>query len=429
MQKIENRLIKEKVYIEKLESGFTIYCIPKKNTKKKYAICGVGYGSNNNHFIIEKEKNNKEMTIPDGVAHYLEHKMFEQKSGVNSLDSLSSLGVDANAYTTNDHTAYLFECTDNFEKALDELLDYVQNPYFTDENVEKERGIISQEIKMYEDDPDWKVYINCMNALYVNNPIKIDVAGSVESIKRINKEILYECYNNFYVPENMVLILVGDFNPKNIIREAKEKIIIKNRTKAKLIKLPEPLEINKKEIIEKMDISIPIFTIGYKVNLNEEEKIKRSVAIEILLEIIFGLSSDTYQELYKKGYIYENLVTSFEWSNADYAHILIQGKSFNLDKIKNIINEKIEEIKNKGISEEIFEMAKRKTYGLYVREFNDVSSEATIFITNYFKQIIPFDYIEEFKNISKEYLMDVLKEVFEESKEVVSIIMPKMNVK
>ena len=171
MQVIENKLIHEKVYIEKLDSGFTIMCIPKENTKKKYAVCAVGYGSNYNNFY--KKNENREVRIPDGVAHYLEHKMFEQSNGINSLDALTSLGVEANAYTTNDHTAYLFECVNNYDEALDELLSYVQNPYFTDENVEKERGIISQEINMYDDDPDWKVYINCMKALYKINPIKI----------------------------------------------------------------------------------------------------------------------------------------------------------------------------------------------------------------------------------------------------------------
>ena len=423
MQIIENKLIKEKVYIEKLESGFTIFCIPKKNTKKKYAVCGVGYGSNYNHFIIENEK--KEIKIPDGVAHYLEHKMFEQENGTNSLDRLSSLGVDANAYTTNDHTAYLFECTNNFEEGLEELLNYVQNPYFTDENIEKERGIISQEIKMYEDDPDWKVYINCMNALYKNNTIKIDVAGSVDSIKKINKETLYQCYNNFYVPENMVLIIVGNFEPNEIIQKVRKKITIKNKNKAQIIKQSEPMEINNKEIIEKMDISIPIFTIGYKVNPVVKEKVKRTICIEILLEIIFGISSDTYNELYKNGFIYENLTTSFEWSTEEYAHILIQGKSFDFSKVKDTINKKIDEIKNTGINDDIFEMAKRKVYGLYVREFNDISSEAMIFTVNYFKQVNPFDYIEEFKNISKEYLINVLNEVFMESNEVISVIIPK----
>ena len=163
MQIIENLKIKEKVYTEKLENGLTVMIIPKENTRKKYIMWGVNFGSIDNHFIDPKTK--QEVNIPDGVAHFLEHKMFEQESGKNSLDALSELGVDANAYTTTNHTAYLFECTENFFPALDELMDYVQHPYFTDENVEKEKGIISQEIMMYDDYPEWAVYMNAIRAM------------------------------------------------------------------------------------------------------------------------------------------------------------------------------------------------------------------------------------------------------------------------
>ena len=324
MQIIENKLIKEKVYIEKLENGLTIMCIPKENTRKKYAVISVGFGSNDNKFKVKSE--NEETEIPDGVAHFLEHKLFEQEGGENSLDVLSSLGVDANAYTTNDHTAYLFECTNNFEPALEELLKYVQAPYFTDENVEKEKGIIAQEINMYDDEPEWKAYINCMKAMYKINPIRIDVAGSVESIQKITKETLYKCYNNFYVPENMVLVLTGNIEPEKEIEKIKSKITMKNKLQAKLITKPEPEEINQKQITAQMDISIPIFAIGYKVKPIEKEKVKRSLGIEIILEMLFGTSSECYKELYEKGLIYDILMANFEWAR-DYAHILIQGKT------------------------------------------------------------------------------------------------------
>ena len=220
MQIIENDLIKEKVYIEKLDNGLTLMCIPKKNALKKYIITGINYGSNDNKFEVD----NKKIEIPEGVAHSLDHKMFEQANVKNSLDVLSSLGVNANAFTTNDYTAYLFGCTDNFYEALDELLDYVQNPYFTDENVEKERGIIRQEIQMYKDDPYSEIYMNAMRALYKVNPIRIDIAGTVESIEKIDKEVLYECYNNFYVPENMAIVVSGDFVPEDVFKEIKARL-------------------------------------------------------------------------------------------------------------------------------------------------------------------------------------------------------------
>ena len=188
MQIIENSHVKEKLYIEKLDNGLTVMIFPKKGIQKKYVMFATHYGSVDNKFIIPGEE---EITsVPDGIAHYLEHKMFEQKNGKNSLDVLTALGVNANAYTTTNYTTYLFEATDNFYEALDELMDYVQNPYFTDENVEKERGIISQEINMYNDYPEWEVYMNALRCMYKVNPINIDIAGTVESIKEIDKEIL-----------------------------------------------------------------------------------------------------------------------------------------------------------------------------------------------------------------------------------------------
>jgi len=167
MQIIENSIVKEKLYIEKLENGMTVMIMPKKNIQKKYVIWGTHYGSIDHTFVVSGQE--KETKVPDGVAHFLEHKMFEQPDGTNSLDTLSAMGVSANAYTTGDHTAYLFECTENFYEGLDELMSYVQNPHFTDENVEKEKGIIGQEIDMYDDHPYWKCYKNLMNCLYKNN--------------------------------------------------------------------------------------------------------------------------------------------------------------------------------------------------------------------------------------------------------------------
>ena len=193
MQVFENNRLNEKYYLEKLDNGLNVIIFPKKGLLKKYITWGVNYGSIDSHFKIDGE----EIIVPDGIAHYLEHKLFEQKSGVNSLDALTRIGVDPNAYTTNDHTAYLFSCIDNFYEGLDEFMDYVQNPYFTDENVEKEKGIIGQEITMYDDSPDWKLYISALQAMYKNNPVRIDIAGTKESIAPITKEHLYLCYNTF----------------------------------------------------------------------------------------------------------------------------------------------------------------------------------------------------------------------------------------
>ncbi|MCI9365120.1 MAG: insulinase family protein [Clostridia bacterium] len=260
MKTIENNKVKEKLYIEKLENGLTVMILPRKNVRKKYIICGPNFGSIDNNFIIPGEK--ESIKIPDGVAHFLEHKMFEQKSGINSLDTLTAIGVNANAYTTNDHTAYLYEATDNFYDALDEYMNYIQNPYYTDENVEKEKGIIAQEIKMYEDYPEWQVYLNAIKCMYKNFPIRLDIAGTVESISGITKEMLYKCYDNFYTPANMAMVICGDFEPEKILEEIKKRITIKeNKELPKRIYPNEPEEIAQKDIEVNMNLSNPIFAI------------------------------------------------------------------------------------------------------------------------------------------------------------------------
>lgn len=426
MQIIENSKVKEKVYIEKLDNGLTVMIIPKKGVQKKYMIWGTNYGSNDNEFIVPGEQ--EKTTVPNGVAHFLEHKMFEQENGTNSLDVLTSLGVDANAYTTNDHTAYLFECTDNFYEAMDELMDYVQHPYFTDENVEKEKGIIGQEIMMYDDYPEWRVYLNAMEAMYHNNPIKIDIVGTIETISKIDKEILYKCYETFYNPSNMAMVICGDFEPEKLIEEVKKRLIDKKSNgKIERIFQEEPEEIVKEKIEQKLEVSQPLYTIGIKdkidnvENSNKTDIVKKHIAIEILLNIIMGRSSKLYKELYNEGLIYSGASLDYEFSKT-YAHILIAGQSTDPEKLYEKFKLRVKELNENGIDENDFERNKKMIYGGYVKEYNDVTDIARMFLADYFKGINSFDYIEEINSINVEYLNQVLKDVFKENKMVLSIV-------
>lgn len=424
MKIIESSKIKEKAYIEKLENGMKVIIVPKQNTKKKYVIWGTHFGSIDNHFIMPQT--GEEIYIPDGVAHFLEHKMFEQPNGTNSLDTLMALGIDANAYTTNDHTAYLFECTNHFEEGFNELMDYVQHPYFTEQNVEKEKGIIGQEINMYDDDPGWQLYMNAMDCLYKENPIKIDIAGTIESISKITKDVLYKCYNTFYHPSNMTMVLCGDFVPEQILNEIKKRLLPKeNQTEIKRIYTPKENKINQKEKTAEMEVSLPIFMIGYKdIDESKENKIQKHIAIEILLNMIIGKSSNLYQELYEKGTILAQPDLDYEFSN-EYAHILISGASKEPKTIKQKIEEAIENMKKNGIEEEHFNRIKKKIYGDYVVEYNSVSEIARMFLADSLKGINSFDYIEEFETVTKEYTQNVLENVFKTENEVISIINPK----
>ena len=424
MQIIENTKVKEKLYIEKLENGLTVMIIPKKGITKKYAIWGTHYGSIDNNFLAPGET--EAIKVPDGIAHFLEHKMFEQENGTNSLDTLTSIGANANAYTTNDHTAYLFECTDNFEAAFDELADYIQHPYFTDENVEKEKGIIGQEIMMYDDYPEWVIYINAMKAMYKNNPVKLDIAGSIESISKIDKDILYKCYNTFYNPSNMVLVLCGDFDVEQMIEDVKKRLLpVKANGQIKRIYPEEPDEIVQKQIEAEMEVSMPSFMIGYKVKLEPEENVvKKHIAIEILLNLIAGKSSNFYKKMYDQGFLQSPLDLDFEFTE-NYSHVLIGGQSKNPKKVLEELNKEILETKKQGINKEDFERIKKMIYGEYVKEYNEVGNIARMFISDYFKGINSFEYLENYNQITKEYVNQVLKEIFIEEKQVISIINPK----
>lgn len=422
MREIENKNIKEKCYMEKLENGLQVIIIPKKEIQKKYIIWATKFGSIDNTFI--DSTTGEKVVIPDGVAHFLEHKMFEQKNGVDSLYVLMALGLDANAYTTNDHTAYLFECTDHFYEGLDELMDYVQNPYFTDQNVEKEKGIIGQEIGMYDDDPGWQLYINAMDCLYEKNPIKVDTAGTVETISGINPEMLYKCYNTFYHPSNMVLTVVGDFEPEAILAEIKKRLK-DNEARGEITRIypEEKLEINKKYVEKEMEVSLPLFMIGFKDNIKDKynEVVKRHITIEIILNMLIGKSSNLYNELYKEGYLLSQPDLEYEFGN-EYSHVLIGGQSKDPQKVYEKIAEKIQEMKNNDINVQEFNRIKKKIYGDYAVEYNNVADIGRMFTSDYIKGINSFEYMDKFEEIDAEYAKQVLKEIFTEDKMIMSVI-------
>ena len=421
MQIIENSKVKEKLYIEKLENGLTVMIIPKKGIQKKYIIWGTNYGSNDSTFVVPGETNITE--VPKGVAHFLEHKLFEQENGKNSLDVLTTLGVSANAYTTNNHTAYLYECTDNFYEALDEFMDYVQHPYFTDENVEKEKGIIGQEIMMYDDYPEWKVYLNALECMYHNNPVKLDITGTIETINKIDKEILYKCYNTFYNPSNMAMVVSGDFEPEKLLEEI-EKRLIQNKSNGEIKRIyeEEPKEIVKQKIEQNMEVSKPLYTIGIKdIPPEQKEKIRKHISIEILLNILIGGSSELYRKLYNIGNSYSVPSVEYEFDKT-YAHILITGQSNNPEELFEMFKEKVKEYIRNGIDSKEFERNRRMIYGEYVKEYNDVTDISRMFLSDYFKGINSFDYLEEINTVNVEYLNQVLKDVFNEKNMVLSIV-------
>ncbi len=422
MKVIESLKIKEKVYIEQFENGLTVLLVPKTTTNKKYAIWGTHFGSIDNHFIMPETK--EEVYVPDGVAHFLEHKMFEQENGKNSLDTLMALGVDANAYTTNDHTAYLFEATQHFEEALEELMDYVQHPYFTDENVEKEKGIIAQEIGMYDDDPAWQLYMNALDCLYKENAIKIDIAGTVESISKIDKEVLYKCYNTFYHPSNMVMVVCGNFEVEEMLKKIKAKLIEKPKQgEIKRIYAPAEKEIHKPYKETQMEVSQPAFIVGFKDRVEAENMVQRHIAIEILMNMLLGKSSPLYQQLYQEGILLAQPDLDYEFTK-EYAHVLFSGQSKEPKKVQEALLKEIQRQKE-NFDQTHFERMKKKVYGDYVVEYNNIADIARMLLADYLKQIQSFDYIEQFQSVTPEYTKQILQEVFDEKKCILSVVKAK----
>ncbi|WP_332869423.1 EF-P 5-aminopentanol modification-associated protein YfmH [Clostridioides difficile] len=428
MEKIVNDILKEEVYYEKLQNGLDVYFMPKRGFMKKYAILATNYGSNDLEFVPIGE--DKKIRVNEGIAHFLEHKMFEQPDGGDAFDKFSKLGVNANAFTNFTMTAYLFSATENFYESLEHLIDYVQTPYFTDENVEKEKGIIAQEIKMYNDDPDWNVYFNCLKAMYVNYPARIDIAGTVDSIYKITKEELYKCYNTFYNPGNMALFFVGDLDVEKVIDVTKKSNNYKVDKLSKSIERfypEEPESVKEKEVIEKFPISMPMFNIGFKdsnVGLKGKELLRKEIVTDILVGMLFKKGSKLYEDLYMQGLINENFGAGFS-SQVDYAFSIIAGDSKEPKKVKEIILDYIEKSKKEGLSKEEFERTKKKKIGSFIKCFDSINFIGNSFISYVFKDINLLDYLDVIKDITFEEVEERLKEHFKEEYCVISIVEPK----
>ena len=300
-------------------------------------------------------------------------------------------------------------------------MDYVQHPYFTDENVEKEKGIIGQEIMMYDDYPEWKVYLNTLEAMYHNHPVKLDITGTIETISYIDKEVLYKCYNTFYNPSNMVLVVCGDFKPEEILEEIKSRLLPREAAgEIKRIYPEEPKEVVKNYVEQNMEVSMPLFTIGIK-DTPSEEKVKKHIAIEVLLNMLLGRSSKLYKELYNKGIILAQPSLEYEFTD-DYAHILITGQATEPEKVFDSLKQEISNLKENGLNEEEFGRIKKMIYGGYVKEYNDVAETARMFLADYFKGINSFDYIDEVESVKVEYGLQVLKETFKNENMVLSVV-------
>ncbi|MGO1528243.1 MAG: EF-P 5-aminopentanol modification-associated protein YfmH [Senegalia sp. (in: firmicutes)] len=424
---VKNDILKEESYLHVLDNGLKVYFIPKPGFTKKYAIFSTNYGSNDNEFVPIGEK--ESIKVPEGIAHFLEHKLFEEKDG-NIFNEFSKLGSSVNAFTNFNQTAYLFSCTDNFYKNLELLVSFVESPYFTDENVNKEKGIIAQEIKMYDDNPGWKVFFNALKAMYHNHPVREDIAGTVESIEDIDKETLYKCYNTFYHPSNMILSIVGDVDFEKAI-ETIEKNIKKDReskiSKVEGIYPDEPKEIQERYIEDSLSVSIPLFNIGFKdidVGYDGDELLKKEIVSNLLLDMIFGESTEFYRDMYEEGLINNSFSSQFVASKT-YAHSIIGGESEKPKEVLDKIIEYINRLKEDGLNEEDFERIKNKMIGHHIMSFDSLEYIANSFIKYEFQNSSLFNYINILKDIKFKDIEKRIKEHFTDENYILSVIKPK----
>ena len=421
---IEYKNLNEVVYSYTHKSGLKAFVIPKKGYLKKYATFATHYGSVNNRFSLNESNNVIE--IPDGVAHFLEHKLFEQKDG-SVMDKFSKLGSNPNAYTSFAQTVYLFSCTERFKENLKLLLDFVQNPYITDESIEKERHIIAQEIKMYEDNANWRVFFNLLDALYKKHPVKVNIAGSIESISKIDRDVLYTCYDTFYHPSNMLLLVVGDVDPKEVFMQIDEGISkYDKKPDIKRLFPKEQEAINTDYVEQKLAVSIPIFQMGFKdtnFQTGGIESLKREVAVKISLGMLMGRSSEFYNRLYKEGLI--NNTFGFDYTiEEDYAYSAFGGESQDPFLVKEKLIKKIEELQNNGLNRDDYERVKRAMNGRFIKQLNSVEGISPMFISVHFRGANMFDYFKVYSEISFEYVEKMFKQHFNIDKLALSVIRP-----
>ena len=416
----------EELYYTTHSSRLGIYIIPKKDYSKTYAIFGTRYGSVDSKFVVPGESELTE--VPDGIAHYLEHKMFDQPDGSNVFDKFSKYGGNANAFTSFNITAYLFSATSNIEENIETLMDYVQSPYFTEESVQKEQGIIGQEIRMYDDSGSWKLFFNFLNCLYKEHPVKKEIAGTVESISHITPEYLYKCYDTFYNLSNMSIVVVGNVDPVKISKVI-ENGVKKNEPfeeKIKKVYPTEPDEVAKQYAEQSLSVAMPLFMTGFKDTNNGfggDELLKKSIETNIILKMLFGRSSKFYKSLYEKGLI--NNRFSLEYTmQPDYAYSSIDGESSDPKAVYEAVINEVEETRKNGLSKEDFERIKKVVWGEYIRSQNDVEDYAVTFLQMLFMDIDYFNFYDVYKTITFEDVQKRFEEHFVKEHSALSVINP-----
>ncbi|WP_282171601.1 EF-P 5-aminopentanol modification-associated protein YfmH [Cytobacillus firmus] len=428
MDKITFDQLQEELYYEKLENGLDVYILPKKGFNKTYATFTTKYGSIDNHFLPPGKE--EYVKVPDGIAHFLEHKLFEKEDG-DVFQQFSKQGASANAFTSFTRTAYLFSSTSNVEMNLETLIDFVQDPYFTEKTVEKEKGIIGQEITMYDDNPDWRLYFGLIENMFKNHPVKIDIAGTIESISHITKDMLYECYETFYHPSNMLLFIVGPVDPDQIMTQVRD-----NQSKKDYKEMPEikrqfeeePSEAAKKKKVLEMNVQTSKCLVGIKsstANQSGKEMLKNELSLNVLLDILFGKSSEQYSTLYSEGLIDDTF--SFDYTQEQgFGFAMVGGDTNDPDRLAETLQKMLLDAREKGtISQETLDRTKKKKIGAFLRAVNSPEYIANQFTRYAFNEMDLFDVVPTLESITLEDVENAAGNLISEERFTVCQVVPK----
>lgn len=410
--KVHNyELIDEKVYEHKLDNGLKLFIIPKPGFQKTFVTYTTQFGSLDNHF--KPIGSQKFVKVPDGVAHFLEHKLFE-KEEEDLFTAFAEENAQANAFTSFDRTSYLFSATSNIESNIKRLLDMVETPYFTEETVNKEKGIIAQEIKMYQEQPGYKLMFNTLRAMYSNHPIRVDIAGSVDSIYEITKDDLYLCYETFYHPSNMVLFIVGDVNPQNMIDLVEQHEAKRNKTnqpKIERAEINEPIEVSQHSVTEQMKLQSPRLMLGFKnqpLKESSEKYVQRDLEMTFFYELIFGEETDFYQNLLNKDLIDETFGYQFVLEPS-YSFSIITSATHQPDELKELLINELKKYTGQLADQEAFDLLKKQFIGEFISSLNSPEYIANQYAKLYFEGVSVFDMLEIVENITLESVNETSK--------------------
>ncbi len=409
-------------------SGLGVYVFPKALTAT-YAILSTRYGSMDCKFRETGEDTWTE--IPDGVAHFLEHKLFENADGSDSFERFSALGADANAYTACNRTAYLFSCTERFSESLEELLTFVSSPYFTEQTVEKERGIIAEEIRMYDDNPWERCFQNLMEGMYFSHPVRRRICGSEQSIARITPEMLYDCYRLFYQPSNMVLVVCGNVTANEVMAVVDRVLPSERReTPVERFRFTEPSEVKRQLVTARMQVSKPVFTVGIKdseIPSDPAERNRRDAAMCLLEEILFSRSGRFYSDLFEEGLITPSY--SFGYSiSEDFGFHNLTGESDRPEEVARRLWQYLSRVREEGIDREEFERCRRVLYADELRAFDSTEEIANNLLTSLFDDCEMFSYPELLESIRIEELAPLLEGMLDPRAFCLSAVYPQEDI-